>query len=330
MPLEGISRAVVTGGAGFIGSRLTDRLIESGVEVTVLDNLSTGSLANIRNADSPRLVFVESDCKDSPLECVRGADIIFHLAGNPEVRTGSSDTSVDFNENVLATYRLLEAARKYHVPRFSFTSTSTVYGEARTIPTPEDYSPLLPISTYGGSKLACEAMISSFSSMFSIRSTVYRFANVTGEGASHGVVFDFVRKLRSDPESLEILGDGTQRKSYVDIEDCVDAMVFAHPGSALFDVFNLGSTDTIEVVSIGKIVADEMGLDPRFEIVGGVDGGRGWRGDVKVMQLDISKISRLGWRPKFSSAESVRRAARSLAGRQGAVFARGTIALRGG
>jgi len=331
MPLEGISKAVVTGGAGFIGSRLTDRLIEDGVKVTVLDNLSNGALANIRNADSPRLVFVESDCKDGPLECLRGADVIFHLAGNPEVRTGSSDTSVDFNENILATYRLLEAARKYEVPNFSFTSTSTVYGEAGAIPTPEDYSPLLPISTYGGSKLACEAMISSFSSMFSIRSTVYRFANVTGEGTSHGVVFDFVRKLRSDPERLEILGDGTQRKSYIDIEDCVDGMVFAlrQPRPTNFDVFNLGSTDTIDVVSIGKIVADEMGLDPRFEIAGGVEGGRGWRGDVKVMQLDISKISRLGWRPRFSSAESVRRAARSLAGPRGALLARRTIALRG-
>src|SRR5487761_891925 len=188
LPLpKGISKAVVTGGAGFIGSHLVNRLVDQGISVTVVDNLSTGSLKNVKES---KVFFVKADCKSDSLE---GSDIIFHLAGNPEVRIGSSDTSIDFNENILATFRVLEGARKFRVPRFVFTSTSTVYGEASKMPTPEDYTPLYPISTYGGSKLACEAMISSFSHMFKIHSTVYRFANVTGPSSSHGVVFDFVQ-----------------------------------------------------------------------------------------------------------------------------------------
>ena len=312
--IDWISKAVITGGAGFIGSRLACRLAGLGVRVVIADNFSSGSMENFRGMDQDRLAFVKTDCKDDPMEFVKGTDIIFHLAGNPEVRVGSADTTVDFNENVLATYRVLESARKHGVPNFAFTSTSTVYGEALTIPTPEDYSPLLPISTYGGSKLACEALISSFAFMFSIRSTIYRFANVVGAPSRHGVVFDFVRKLSIDPRHLVILGDGTQRKSYIDVEDCVDGMLSAldRDPSARLDVFNLGSSDTIDVLSIARIVSREMGLDPELVVTGGVDGGRGWQGDVKTMQLDISKISRLGWRPRLSSAASVERAARSL------------------
>src|SRR5487761_9419 len=316
LPLpKGISKAVVTGGAGFIGSHLVNRLVDQGISVTVVDNLATGSLKNIKES---KVFFVKADCKSDSLQSFEGSDIIFHLAGNPEVRIGSSDTTIDFNENILATYRVLEAARKYKVPHFVFTSTSTVYGEASKMPTPEGYSPLAPISTYGGSKLACEAMISSFSHMFKIHSTVYRFANVTGPSSSHGVVFDFVQKLRRDSKKLEILGDGTQSKSYIDIEDCVDAMLFLTSDmpylehSPLFDVFNLGSLDSIDVLSIAKIVSKEMRLDPKLVITGGVDGGRGWKGDVKVMRLDISKIMELGWKPRFSSGEAITRAARSL------------------
>lgn len=313
---DGISKAIVTGGAGFIGSNLVNRFVDQGISVTVLDNLSTGSLKNIK--ESRKVFFVKADCKSDSLESFEGADIIFHLAGNPEVRIGSSDTTIDFNENILGTFRVLEAARKYKVPHFVFTSTSTVYGEASKIPTSEDYSPLAPISTYGGSKLACEAMVSSFSHMFNIHSTVYRFANVTGPSSSHGVVFDFVQKLKLDPKRLEILGDGTQSKSYIDIEDCVEAMLFLISDrrylghNPFFDVFNLGSLDSIDVLTIAKIVSRELGLDPKLVTTGGVDGGRGWKGDVKVMSLDISKIMGLGWNPRFSSLQAITRAARSL------------------
>jgi UDP-glucose 4-epimerase len=340
--LEGISKAVVTGGAGFIGSHLVDRLCDLGISVTVVDNLSaSGSMENIEEAvtgfpntkkkTKKDIEFLKADLKSDSLECFSGSDIVFHLAGNPEVKIGYSDTSIDFNENILATYRVLEATKKYKIPKFVFTSTSTVYGEPSKIPTPEDYSPLIPISTYGGSKLSCEALIASFSNLFKIHSTVYRFANVTGSSRSrHGVVFDFVNKLRTNPKKLEILGDGTQSKSYIDIEDCVDAMLFVLSSSfsssvssladakvesnstCLFDVFNLGSLDTIDVMSIAKIVSEELKLNPQFITTGGVDGGRGWKGDVKVMRLDISKIMRLGWKPRYSSAETITRATRSL------------------
>jgi UDP-glucose 4-epimerase len=320
-----ISKAVVTGGAGFIGSHLVDRLLELGISVTVIDNLSTGALTNIRNINSDRLLFVRCDCKENSLEFIRGNDIIFHLAGNPEVRTGSTDTCLDFNENVLSTYKMLESARKYGIGNFVFTSTSTVYGEPLKIPTPESYSPLRPISTYGGSKLACEALVSSFSNMFSINSIIYRLANVVGDRSTHGVVFDFVRKLNMNPRSLEILGDGTQRKSYIDIEDCIEAILFVldHRESTPFDIYNLGSQDSIDVLSIATIVSNEMGLNPELVITGGVNGGRGWRGDVKIMQLDISKIQTLGWRPKYSSEQAVKRSARALLNR-----AKETIAVR--
>jgi UDP-glucose 4-epimerase len=310
--LGGISKAVVTGGAGFIGSRLTDRLVESGIRVIVLDNFSTGRLSNLRSAGSSLLSVVRADCKVDPLSCLEGSDVIFHLAGNPEVRIGSKDTRVDFEENVLATYRLLEAARRYGVPAFCFTSTSTVYGDAKVIPTPEDYSPLVPISTYGGSKLACEAMISSFSNMFSMRSTIFRFANVVGPPSTHGVVHDLALKLAADPSKLEVLGDGTQRKSYIYVDDCVDGMLYAldrdqPPG---VEVFNLGSGDMVDVVTIAKTITREMGVYPELLFTGGVDGGRGWKGDVKIMQLDITKMRSLGWRPRHSSLEAVQRAAR--------------------
>jgi UDP-glucose 4-epimerase len=322
---EGIlTKATVTGGAGFIGSFLVDRLVDLGLDVTVIDNLSGGSSSfrNIKNSGSAKVSLLEIDCKKDSLESIKGSDIIFHLAGNPEVRVGSTNTTVDFNENILSTFKVLEASREYKVPNFVFTSTSTVYGEVFKLPTPEDYSPLVPISTYGGSKLACEAMISSFSHMFRIHSTIYRFANVTGPSTRHGVVFDFVGKLKQNPSRLEILGDGTQRKSYIDVVDCVDAMLFYNisgrqylvqgSSSPLFDVFNIGSLDTIDVLSIAKIVTKEMGLDPEIVLTGGVDGGRGWPGDVKMMRLDISKFMKMGWKPRFSSAEAITRAARSL------------------
>jgi UDP-glucose 4-epimerase len=314
MSANQISKAVVTGGAGFIGSRLVDSLAEDGIEVVVADNLSTGLLTNIRNLDTHDVKFVKVDCELDPLNFCEGADVIFHLAGNPEVRAGFHNTAIDFSQNILATYRMLEGARRYRVPRFVFTSTSTVYGEPLVMPTPENYSPLQPISTYGGSKLACEAMISAFSHMFSMESIIFRFANVVGPMSRHGVIYDFVRKLAADPSKLEVLGDGTQRKSYIDIEDCVDAMLYVlgNGRSLPIQTFNLGSSDSIDVLSIANIVAAEMGLAPRIEVTGGVDGGRGWFGDVKTMHLDTLKIRRLGWTPKYSSAEAVTRTASAV------------------
>ena len=309
---------LITGGAGFIGSHLVDRLAE-GNRITVLDNLSAGKkefLAEHFSKDGDGFNFVAKDL----LQCERypglfeDVDLIFHLAANPDVRAGATDTYVHFEQNILASYWLLEMARKCDVPELAFTSTSTVYGVATEIPTPEDYGPLVPISLYGSSKLATEAIIAAYAHNFGIRSWLYRFANVVGPRSTHGVTYDFVNKLKRNPEELEILGDGKQLKSYFYIEDCIEGMVQGYlKGRDEVNILNIGSEDYIDVTTIAKIVCEEMGLeDVNFSYTGGVDGGAGWKGDVKVMRLAIDKLKGLGWTPKYGSADSIRLTARDL------------------
>ncbi|MDD2756663.1 MAG: NAD-dependent epimerase/dehydratase family protein, partial [Methanothrix sp.] len=207
----------------------------------------------------------------------------------------------------------LEAMRKSDVGRIAFTSTSTVYGEAAKVPTPEDYGPLLPISLYGASKLACEALISSYCHTFDMQSWIYRFANIVGERGTHGVLVDFIRKLRENPRELEILGSGKQKKSYLEVRDCVRAMLHCIEHSdEQVNVFNVGTEDSVDVTQIADIVAGQMGLsDVLYRYTGGVD-GRGWKGDVKVMQLSIEKIKKLGWTPQGGSAQAVETAVKAL------------------
>jgi UDP-glucose 4-epimerase len=239
--------------------------------------------------------------------------IVFHLAANSEVRAGASDTKIDLEQNILATYKILEEMRRSETAKtMVFTSTSTVYGEASVIPTPEDYGPLKPISLYGASKLACEAMISAYCHMFGLKAVVYRFANIIGSRSRHGVIWDFIHKLMANPSKLEILGDGKQSKSYLHVSDCVEAFLFGlEKARERFEVFNVGSEDRVDVNTIAKIVVKEMGLsDVEFHYKVDVEGGRGWIGDVRFMLLDISKLKRLGWRPRHNSLESVRTATR--------------------
>jgi UDP-glucose 4-epimerase len=245
---------------------------------------------------------------------MNGVDIVFHLAANPDVRLGESDSQIHFQQNVVATQNLLESMRSAGVRRMVFTSTSTVYGDARTIPTPESYGPTIPISLYGASKLASEAMISGFCHTYDIRAVIYRFANVVGPRSNHGVTFDFVNKLKKDPERLVILGNGRQKKSYTHVLDTIDAMIFGvENAQERVEVFNMGSEDYIDVVTVADIVTEVMGLEGvKYEFTGGVDGGRGWKGDVRVMQLSIERLKKMGWRPKYNSAESVRLTAESL------------------
>jgi UDP-glucose 4-epimerase len=281
-------------------------------KVIVIDNLSKGKLDNIsRWLSSKKFKFIQGDLRnlDEAVKAVEGCDIIFHLAANPEVRIGAINTKVDYEQNVLATYNLLEAVRKTKsVKKLIFTSTSTVYGEAEKIPTPEDYAPLKPISLYGASKLACESLISGYSHTFGFNSLIVRIANIVGPRSNHGVVYDFVKKLRSDPRVLEVLGDGKQCKSYLHVSDCVDALLIlldeSEDGVA---IYNVGSEDRIDVMSIARIIIEEMKLeDVEIRTSGGIEGGRGWKGDIKEMQLDISRIERIGWRPKLNSAEAIR------------------------
>ena len=306
---------LVTGGAGFIGSHLVERLLLDN-EVTVLDNFSSGRIEFLEPyRDIPDFHLLTGDLMNPKIldNAVSGKDFIFHLAANPDVKLGSEDTHVHLEQNVMATYNLLEAMRKNDVRQMAFTSTSTVYGEAAEVPTPEDYGPLLPISLYGASKLSCEALISSYCHTFQMQSWIYRFANIVGERGTHGVLVDFIRKLRENPGKLEILGSGKQRKSYLEVKDCVRAMIHAVEHSAgEVNVFNIGSEDSVDVTEIADIVVGQMGLDGvEYNYTGGID-GRGWRGDVKLMLLSIEKIKMLGWSPELGSARALEVAVKAL------------------
>jgi UDP-glucose 4-epimerase len=280
--------------------------------------LSSGKLENLAKwLDDSRFKFVKGDMlKPKDIEdAIDGCEVVFHFAANPDIRIGAVDTKVDYEQNITATYNLLEAIRRSSVCRsIIFASSSTVYGEAEVVPTPEDHGPLKPISLYGASKLACESLISGYAHMFGFNSIIVRLANVVGLRSSHGVIYDFIRKLGQNPKKLEVLGDGTQNKSYLYIDDCIEANFIAVKNTYdSVEIYNIGSDDKVDVLTIAKIIAKEMDLNEvKIHKTGGVDGGRGWKGDVKEMFLDISKLKRLGWKPKYSSAEAVRLAVKDM------------------
>ncbi|MBE8538727.1 NAD-dependent epimerase/dehydratase family protein [Geoglobus acetivorans] len=298
---------LVTGGAGFIGSHVVDRLISEGHDVRVIDNLSSGD-ESFLNRDAE---FIKGDLRNYHVAemALRDVEEVWHIAANPDVRVSSQRPEEIYENNILATYNLLEAMRKRGVDRIIFTSTSTVYGEAKKIPTPEDY-PTVPISVYGASKLAGEAMIASYCHTFDMKSWVFRFANVIGRRSRHGVIYDFIIKLKRNPDELEILGNGEQNKSYIYIDDCVSAMFHAvrNAGEAV-NIFNIGSEDQVKVRRIAEIVCEEMDLNPVFRFTGGE---RGWKGDVPVMLLSIERLKSLGWRPDYGSEEAVRKTVQDL------------------
>ena len=306
MELKG-KTVVVTGGAGFIGSRLVERLVPDN-DVRVLDDLSAGKREYVPDGAKLRVADVLNE--DAARETLDGADIVFHLAANPDVRQGAENTRVHMEQNTEATNVLLDAARDAGVGTFTFASTSTVYGEAPR-PTPETHGPLEPISLYGASKLACEGLCTAYQGTFGMEAYVYRFANVVG-GRGHGVVPDFVDKLLEDPTTLEILGDGRQRKSYTHVSDCLNAMLHVVESDACDETFyNIGTHDTVSVTRIAEVVSDVMSVDPDFEYTGGE---RGWKGDVPRMRLNIEKLVSTGWEPTTDSEESVRRTAEDLVG----------------
>ena len=314
-------KVLVTGGAGFIGSHLVDALMEAGNKVRVLDDLSAGSIENIKRwLNNERFEFVKGDMRDPEIvrKAVEGVETVFHLAANPEVRIGTQSPELLYESNVTITYNLLSAIKDSDVKFLIFTSSSTVYGDAEMIPTPENYAPLEPISVYGGAKLAAEALISGYAHTFGFRALIFRLANIIGERSNHGVIYDFINKLRRNPEELEILGNGTQRKSYLHVGDTVEGMlhIFEHfrNDNKTVDFYNLGNDDWITVREIAEIVSEEMGLKPEFRFTGGVDGGRGWKGDVKFMRLSIEKAKKTGWKPRLDSYGAVRRTVRELLG----------------
>ncbi|MDO5847792.1 MAG: NAD-dependent epimerase/dehydratase family protein [Methanocorpusculum sp.] len=303
-------KCIVTGGAGFIGSHLTDLLVSQGCEVVVIDSMAAGRMENLKNAEG-KITFVKCDLlADGWQEQFKGADRVYHIAADPDVRGSARKSREVYENNVTATVRVLEAMKEYEVSEIVFTSTSTVYGEASVIPTPETYSPMVPISIYAASKLACEAMISAYAATYGWHAWVYRFANIIGARSTHGVIYDFVQKLRANPKELEILGDGTQAKSYLSVGECVNAVVFAPTISHdTFNFFNIGSEDWVTVKRIAELVVEEMGLSGvSFKFTGG---DRGWVGDVPKMQLSVDKLKSFGWNPKSSSEDAVRAAIRA-------------------
>jgi len=309
-------RYFIAGGAGFIGSHLVDSLVSMG-EVTVYDNLSSGKQEFIQHylkRDGFRFVKADLLDRDSLAGAIKDSDIVFHMAANPEVRTGRLDTELDLKQGTIATYNVLETMRLHGIKRIVFASSSTVYGETVGQPIPEDYGPLQPISLYGASKLASEGLITAFCHLFGMQAWIFRFANVVGDRATHGVIFDFINKLKQNPEELEILGDGTQKKPYIYVRDCVDGILYGFQHSdGQANVFNLGNRDTTSVTTIGRMLIESLGLtNVRLKYTGG---NRGWPGDVPQVRLDTTRMEKLGWKPKYTSDEAVRLAIKEILGK---------------
>jgi len=311
MTIEGSKNILVTGGAGFIGSALVPLLLSKNYRVTVVDHLSTSRLQNLNPFFTlEKFKFIQLDLLDyrKLTEVVKECDIVFHLAANVDVRKGRLNTEVDFLNNIVATRNVLESMRiSDRCKKIIFTSSSVVYGESAVIPTPESYGPLKPISLYGASKLACEALISGYVGTFGIQSVIFRLANIVGSSIGHGVIFDFFRKLKqSDGKYLEILGDGNQKKSYLYIEDCVNALAFGlnQLGSGL-EILNVGSDDQIDTNTVAQIIITELGLHPEITHTSELKDGRGWIGDIKNMLLSTDKLKKIGWQINHSSKDTV-------------------------
>jgi UDP-glucose 4-epimerase len=297
---------VVTGGAGFIGSNLVDRLLHDGHTVTAADNLSTGMREFLSDADGrPGFGLVEIDLLhdvDELCEMVRPADAVFHLAAHADVRYGWEDSGRDLRQNVIVTHNVLEAMRLTGTSRIVFASTGSVYGETPVIPTPEDAPIPVQTSLYGASKLSAEAYIQAYAEGVGLLATIFRFVSVLGPRYTHGHVIDFVRSLRADPTKLSILGDGTQRKSYLEVSDGVAAMTSVLEEHSPVAIYNLGVDDSCTVKESARWICERLGVQPRFEYTGG---HRGWIGDNPHIHLDTTRIRSTGWAPKFSIREAV-------------------------
>ena len=307
-------RALVTGGAGFIGSHLVDRLVARGDEVVVADNLSSGVIEFIQeHIDSGAVVFQNVELKD--LDALKpimvGIDMVYHLAANPDIRLGTRITDTDLKEGTIVTYNVLESMRLAGVEKIAFASSSVVYGEGAPMPTPENHGPCLPISLYGASKQAGEGLIGAWVGTFGLQAWIFRFANIIGERGTHGVIFDFIHKLKADPSRLEVLGDGLQEKSYMEVGDCVDAIIHVVENTnERMNLYNLGSHDTCSVRNIAAIVVRETGCDnASIEYTGG---DRGWAGDIPKAMLAINRLKELGFKVNYDSEEAVAHTTRVL------------------
>lgn len=309
---------IVVGGAGFIGSHFVDRLLADPAtgRVSVYDNFSSGRdwhLAAHRGERRLTVLRGEVGDLDGLTAAMAGHDVAIHLASNPDIAAAMRDPTVDFREGTALTSNVVEAMRRAGVGRILYASGSGVYGDLGATEIPEDLAAMEPISTYGASKLAGEALISAYAHMFGMTGLCFRFANVVGPRQTHGVGYDFVRRLMADPSRLAVLGDGRQSKSYIHVRDVVDAVLTAHSReSRRFQVFNVSTPDAISVTEIGRLACRVVGLDPqavRFEYAGG---DRGWKGDVPVVRLDSRRIRAHGWTHRFGSAAAMEDAMRAV------------------
>jgi UDP-glucose 4-epimerase len=315
---DGEVSTCIVGGAGFIGSHFLDALLAQAEtrRVTLFDNFSSGRERHFEHhAGDDRLQVVCGDAADveALTAAVAGHEVVIHLASNPDIARAVTEPQIDFYQGTLLTHNVVEAMRLGGVGRLLYASGSGVYGEQGETLLKENSTRLLPVSTYGASKLAGEALIASYCAMFGLTACAFRFANVVGARQTHGVGFDFLRRLRQEPMRLRILGDGRQSKSYVHVHDVVAAVLLANSlVTEGFHVWNVATDDAITVTEIAEMTAEVLGIDPmpRWDYAGGA---RGWKGDVPVVRLDASGMQALGWRPRFSSREAVRRSLEEMA-----------------
>jgi len=300
------NKIIVTGCAGFIGSNLVDRLLSQARQVVGIDNFSTGQRRFLEGAlKNPNFRLVEADLLDllSLTEAFKGGDRVIHLAANADVRFGTEHPRKDLEQNTIATYNVLEAMRANCIKRIAFSSTGSVYGEAPVIPTPENAPFPIQTSLYGASKLAGEGLITAYCEGFGFQSFIFRFVSILGERYTHGHVFDFYKQLRHDPTQLRVLGNGKQRKSYLYVQDCIDAILLAMDRAAnKINIYNLGVNNYVEVNDSVGWISEVLKVEPRLSYTGG---DRGWIGDNPFIFLDTAKIRALGWSPKLNIREGV-------------------------
>ena len=314
---ENSRKYAIVGGAGFIGSHFTDRLLgdENTEAVTLFDNFSSGRPWHYEHhANDTRLKIVKGDVSniDELTSALRGHDVVIHLASNPDIARAATEPEIDFYQGTVLTNNVVEAMRRAQVPRLLYASGSGVYGDLGELEAAEDHGPLLPVSTYGASKLSGEMLIASYCFMFGLTACAFRFGNVVGARQTHGVGFDFVRRLIADPTKLRILGDGTQSKSYIHVSDVVSAVLCANQNSKPnFQVFNVATGDYITVNEIADLAVEVVGLEqkPVYEYTGG---NRGWKGDVPVVRLNTDRIRGLGWTCRLSTKDALRASLESL------------------
>lgn len=297
----------VTGGAGFIGSNMVDRLLQNEAnEVTVYDNFVTGRREFLEYAmKNERFRLIEGDTQDLELltSSMAGCEFVFHFAANADVRMGTEHPRKDLEQNTIATYNVLEAMRLSGIKKIGFSSTGSVYGEAAVIPTPEDAPFPIQTSLYGASKLACEGLIAAYCEGYDMKAYIFRFVSILGERYTHGHVFDFVKKLKEDSDRLFILGDGHQKKSYLYVQDCLDAILtVTEKADDRVNIYNLGTDEYCEVRDSASWIAQKLNVTPEFEYAGGT---RGWIGDNPFIYLDTKKVRDLGWKPKYTIRQGV-------------------------